>query len=163
MQTDLFDLIDKEIEHLIEMISQFEKISYTQVCNESGASIGQHIRHAIEIFSLLVTQYDDGNINYELRSRDVRIEQDQQTAILLLRNIKANYKKADRSLKLHASGTMINTSYSRELLYQLEHIIHHNAIIKPMILKHSNTSLDDNFGYAHSTLKYKEETVKIES
>ncbi len=49
----------------------------------SGSSVGQHIRHILEFYLLLVSGSFSGTVSYDKRQRDKRIEQDQQFAIAL--------------------------------------------------------------------------------
>jgi hypoxanthine-guanine phosphoribosyltransferase len=43
----------------------------------------------------------------------------------------------------------------RELLYNLEHCIHHQALIKVVVLQSSTVFVNDNFGVASSTIEYR--------
>ena len=50
----------------------------------------------------------------------------------------------------------IKTNYYRELAYNLEHTIHHMALIRVGIAEVSSLSVPENFGVAYSTLKFRE-------
>ena len=56
----------------------------------------------------------------------------------------------------------VNTNVEREILYNLEHCIHHLAIIKIglKIIK-PNFKLPENFGLADSTIRFKNQQIKI--
>ena len=49
----------------------------------------------------------------------------------------------------------VKTNYFRELLYNLEHSIHHQALIKVAVLKNKNIQLCPEFGIAKSTIEYR--------
>jgi hypothetical protein len=49
----------------------------------------------------------------------------------------------------------VQTNYFRELLYNLEHSIHHQALIKVAVLKNKNIQLCSEFGVAKSTIEYR--------
>src|SRR5438105_4400454 len=67
-----------------------------------NATIGQHVRHIIELFTCLDHGYDVGIINYEKRERDKRIETNKDLAIQLLHSIYNNLGKSNKSLLLEA-------------------------------------------------------------
>jgi hypothetical protein len=128
----------------------------------SRSSIGQHVRHIIELFVCLEEGYAGGTVNYEKRRRDHRIETDKELAVSLLGNIAAGLNKANRQLRLEATysdeqGELLqfDTNYYREIAYNLEHTIHHMALIKVGIGEISDMAVPETFGVAASTLKHK--------
>lgn len=54
----------------------------------------------------------------------------------------------------------IQSNYYRELLYNLEHCVHHQALIKVAVLQFENILIDDNFGVARSTIEYRKQCVQ---
>jgi len=151
---DLFSEIDMQLSELKSLLESLDQSSFARVCADSGASIGQHLRHMVEIFTLLINDYDAAEIDYSLRARDIRIETDLAFATKKINYLLANYKKEDKPLMLRSYDQPFQTSYNRELLYQLEHIVHHKAIIKPIIKNLSCVELHEHFGYARSTINY---------
>ena len=124
----------------------------------SGSTIGQHTRHIIEFFLELNKGYDRGVINYDQRSRDHVIETDRSVAILKLQRVNGSLERENKTLLLIADPgeeVRVNTNYYRELIYNLEHIVHHMALIRVGIAAVSDLLLPDNFGVALSTLKYR--------
>src|SRR4051794_23571714 len=67
-----------------------------------NATIGQHVRHIIELFQCLNNGYETGMVNYEKRKRDYRIETDKDLAVELLNIIFGDIDKADKDLILEA-------------------------------------------------------------
>ena len=119
-----------------------------------NSTIGQHMRHIIEFFLELNKGYDTGIINYDKRNRDYRIESDRHFAIYQLHDISKLLDKPDKTLLLAAEFDQmvtINTNYYRELLYNLEHIVHHMALMRVAI----TIPLPESFGVASSTLKFR--------
>jgi hypothetical protein len=55
---------------------------------------------------------------------------------------------------------LIESNYQRELLYNLEHCIHHQAMIKVAIIQSSLVAIDENFGVARSTIEYKKQCAQ---
>jgi hypothetical protein len=148
---------------LSETIRQLTPSQYAQQCGNLGNNtIGQHVRHVIELFQCLEAGYPDNYVNYEKRKRDVKIETDKAFALQLLQDIHENLNKPDKELVLHASydelsdePIAIPTNYYREIAYNLEHTIHHMALIRVGIAEVSDIALPEEFGVASSTVKHR--------
>jgi uncharacterized damage-inducible protein DinB len=132
----------------------------------SGSTIGQHLRHTLEFFLCLESGFESGVINYDMRARDKRMEADKAVVISSINRIRdfvaANLQ--DKELNLEASYAghsqdyfTIPTTYSRELAYNIEHAIHHMAIIKIGVKEITPyIKLSGHFGVAMSTVRYHE-------
>jgi hypothetical protein len=148
---------------LSETIRLLSPSQYVQECSHLGNNtIGQHVRHVIELFQCLESGYTDNRVNYEKRKRDVAIETDKDLALRLLRDIYMHLDKPDKELVLQASydeqtdeSISIPTNYFREIAYNLEHTIHHMALIRVGIKEVSDITLPDEFGVASSTVKHR--------
>jgi hypothetical protein len=144
-------------------LDQLSPEQYIKPCsNLSNSTIGQHVRHIIEMFQCLENGYTTGIVNYENRKRDKAIETNKHLAIELLNSIKMGLDKADRSLVLegvyHNDSTELmqfETNYFREIVYNLEHTIHHMALIRVGLLELKELDLPESFGLASATVKYK--------
>ena len=148
---------------LSESIRQLTDKEYTQPSNILfNATIGQHVRHIIELFMELEKGYACGTVNYENRKRDYRIETEREFAAELLHKIYAAIDRPDKYLLLEAGYDedsdevlTIQSNYYREVVYNLEHTVHHMALIRVGINEVSNVRLPDGFGVAPSTIKYR--------
>lgn len=133
----------------------------------SEATIGQHIRHIVEFFLLLISGSFDDTICYDQRKRSVQIEKDPSFAVQTIERILPGIDTLilDDPVKLMADFTpegtsveFINSSVGRELAYCLEHSIHHQAIIKAGLIAMNLKDLtDENFGLAYSTQRYRKD------
>ncbi len=149
---------------LHEPLEKIESDVYSKSSAElSGASIGQHYRHVIEIFECLSNGYESGEVSYDNRKRDPLIEHDKTAAIAAIKKLVTKMSRPEKALQLVASFSpsqeqpeYFSTTYHRELAYALEHAVHHMAIIK-IGLKFLSPALKlpDNFGVAAATVKYK--------
>ena len=93
---------------LSESIHQLSDEQYKQPSNILfNATIGQHVRHIIELFICLNQGYETGVVNYERRKRDYRIETERELAINLLHSIYTAINKPDKNIMLE--GAMMNT------------------------------------------------------
>jgi len=148
---------------LSDALQQLSNDEYTQKSPTLfNATIGQHVRHIIELFVCLGQGYDKGLINYEKRRRDYTIESNKEVAIILLEQIASGFYVHDKNLLLEATydehlndTILISTNYFRELVYNLEHTVHHMALIRVGINEVSAVKVPDEFGVASSTIKYK--------
>ena len=141
------------------------QLSNEQYCQKidtlSGASIGQHVRHVVEMFVCLQDGYASGIVNYEKRKRDITIETSKEITIDVINKINSALLNENKSLVLEAGFdensyelNNIPTNYFREIAYNLEHAIHHMALIKIGINEVSDTQLPAGYGVASSTRKY---------
>src|SRR6476660_9915972 len=93
-----------------------------------NATIGEHVRHIIELFQCLEKGYDNGLVNYEKRKRDHEIENNRELASFLLKEIYQDIDKPNKDIFLEAEDycdpieiVSIPSNYYRELAYNLEH------------------------------------------
>ena len=56
--------------------------------------------------------------------------------------------------------TRFHTNYYREVAYNLEHTIHHMALIKVGICEFTDILVPEGFGVAASTIKYRKECAQ---
>ena len=147
------------------MLNQLSNEDFSSPCLQlSNASIGEHTRHIIELFQCLENQYDSGIINYDQRERNNLIQTNTDFAkqhIILIQN---NLNKKNKNLVLHQQiegfEIITESNYFRELLYNFEHCIHHQALIKVAVLQNAAISLEENFGVARSTIEYRKKCVQ---
>jgi len=131
-----------------------------------GSSIGAHSRHFIEFFQCLLSQLDTPSreIDYSKRKRDYQIENDPVQARGQVRAIQRDLGTLNQNLSCRLNcgehtpgqeGHWIDTTLERELLYNIDHTIHHLAIIKIGLLAvKPDFPLPEHFGYMPSTLQY---------
>ncbi len=151
---------------LLQLSETLSLLTNEQYCQKSlllnGSSIGGHTRHIIELFQCLIDGYDTNEVNYELRKRDLIIETNKIVASEMLSQITDGLGLSNKQITLQGffgesemENFTINTNYYRELIYNLEHTIHHMALIRVAINEVSNITLPENFGVASSTTQYR--------
>lgn len=140
-----------------------------QVSTLSGATVGQHVRHVVEMFICLQEGYATGRVNYESRKRDISIESSTEVAINLMQHITASLFDQNKDLVLEAGFdeksvelNLIHTNYFREIAYNLEHAIHHMALIKIGIHEVADLVLPAGYGVASSTIKYRQSLSQLQ-
>ncbi len=127
-------------------------------------SIGKHFRHIIEFYRILLQGFHTGKVNYDSRQHDTELEQSREKCLLELQSMKSRFPEPGLKEPMELSGSYsmvsdevfsITTNAERELVYNIEHAIHHMAIIR-IALQHEfpEIQLSDQFGYAYSTFKH---------
>ena len=152
---------------LSDSLNQLDDSQYSHACESlSGNSIGQHVRH-IEMFQCLEAGYQNGEVDYESRQRDHRIETDKSFAADLLKQILQQISKENKNLLLltyyderQITPEKISSNYFREIAYNLEHTIHHMALIKVGLREIGNIPVDESYGVASSTIKYRKQCAQ---
>lgn len=167
---EIKDTSSQVLEQLVQLINKLNNEQFARPLSVlSGNTIGKHIRHIIELYEQLLLGYDSGVINYDHRKRDLQTETETNYAIDKLKQINlAAENKSDKHVKLMLDysinsqvNDMVDSSYKRELAYNIEHAIHHMAIIKIAIENsYSEIVLDKAFGVAPSTIRFQRECVQ---
>jgi uncharacterized damage-inducible protein DinB len=165
----LHQAIDKafgEVKTALDSLSDSDYTASSPVL--FNASIGQHVRHIVELFVQLQQGYSSGVVNYDLRKRDVAIETDKLFANRLMDEILADIDKPDKPLQLqgcfdasaNVAAIQLQTTYYRELAYNIEHSIHHMALIRIGMETLQLTLAGSNFGMASATIKHRNTCVQ---
>lgn len=161
----LLSYINNNLDELIRLLKQLSNDEYSNPCTQlSNSSIGEHTRHIIELFQCLENQYESGVINYDTRKRNILIQTNTDFAIQQIMEIQNNLDKENKNIVLkqniESHEIITESNYYRELLYNFEHCIHHQALIKVAILQHSTITIDENFGVARSTIEYRNQCAQ---
>lgn len=155
----------KQVEFVIEQIEEKDYTKPVDVFNNS--TIGQHFRHTLEFFQCLMHGYKKGVVSYDKRNHDKRIENDKVLALQLITETCDFINSCDMgkpltlevNYELSGEGdVLVESNMAREITYNIEHAIHHMAIIKiglKVICPY--VELPYGFGVAVSTLRYNNE------
>lgn len=153
------------INQLISLIKQFSDKEYAaKLPVLNGSSIGMHTRHILEFYSCFLNQCNNTEICYDDRERQLIYEINTDATIDALSNIKnaLNNLEITNSIEIKTNSSteegnnnIVQSSIGRELLYTLDHSIHHLAIIKiGAQLNFGSISFPENFGVAPSTIRH---------
>ena len=156
---------------LQQLDTALEQISTTDFCAPStvlsGSTIGQHVRHTLEFFICLNEGLYQCEVNYDKRKHDPTIQENRDLARQLVSELSrfVSDNQEDRPLKLSASYDpeqelthSIDTNYYRELAYNIEHAVHHMAIIKIGLRDVAPyVELPADFGIATSTIRHQQQ------
>ena len=161
----LLESIRQSLDELIYLLDQLSDQDYSKSCRAlSNATIGEHTRHILEMFQCLEQSYDSGILNYDNRQRNKQIQTETEFAKKCIIQIKKELKSENKIIYLEqfidGLSMRIQSNYYRELLYNLEHCVHHQALIKVAVLQFENIIIDENFGVARSTIAYRKQCVQ---
>lgn len=163
MNRNVTDSVTSVLQQISNMLDDLTDLQFsTKLAVLSGASLGEHVRHVIEFFQELSQGYQTGCINYNARPRDKAIETQRHHAVVRLHEVAASLKTENKLLHLTYTDTFsgfecqILTNYERELVYNLEHAVHHMALMKIGVLTIADIRLPDHFGVAKSTIQYRQ-------
>ncbi len=164
--TTVFSKSREALGSLVNVLGQLpDQSSYTDPCTAlSNASIGQHTRHIIELYQCLLAGYPAAAINYDDRERNTLYENEITAAVDIIKEIQVNLEQPDKTVKIYCGcdgeSVCIESNYYREILYNLEHCIHHQALIKVALLAIKDLQIVDGFGVAPSTLQYRQQCAQ---
>ncbi len=154
---------------IVGVCKQMDDDSFTKPLNIlSNNSIGKHIRHIIEFYDLMMIGNTTGAVDYDKRSHDRVLEENRVLAIEKMNALSKEILdiKGDAPVDMSANYSIdevnpisIKTTIYRELQYNIEHAVHHMAIIKIALLNEfSAVEVPDGFGIAYSTIKYQRDS-----
>lgn len=159
-------LLKKNIETLVllrNVISILSDEEYQKPLSAlQQSSVGKHVRHILDFYFCFLEATKTQTICYDLRERNIKIEKNVAFSILKIDDIIQFLSSFDNdftiknlTMKLEGETISIETTTKRELLYCLEHAIHHKAIIKIALhLLKPELNIAKEFGVAYSTIEY---------
>lgn len=160
------------LKQLLDVVEKITEDDFRKPSNALNATVGQHVRHTLEFFICLEQGYCEGVVNYDKRVHNKVMENDKMKTLQTIRQIQhfITANQNDKELKLEVGYLpdsndceAITTNYLRELVYNIEHAVHHMAIMKIGIREVADyIILPADFGVAVSTLRYKESVVSVQ-
>lgn len=153
--------LTEQLHHLRDLLYLLNDEQYTfRASMLNHASIGQHVRHVIELGQCLVLAYEAGTVNYDKRKRDERMENIRSFALQRLDELLQSVNKPEKKLQLHVTASQgtytLETWYNREVHYNTEHAIHHMALIRVALKEMKLDIVSDNFGVAYATMQHRQ-------
>jgi hypothetical protein len=155
------------LDQLASLVHEIEANDFAKPSDAlSKSTVGQHLRHTLEFFICFEQGFQKGIINYDKRAHDTLIESDKSAALDAIANITdfVQNLNVNKLLKLEVGYDLskeefvtIDTNATRELVYNIEHAVHHMAIMKIGVREVAPyIKLPFDFGVAASTVRYKE-------
>ena len=131
-----------------------------------------HLRHNLDHFEAFFNGLAAGEVDYESRSRQTKIEdipglaeEAIQGYLEKLNQLRGSDEKFLQIREESEAGTKerlwLDSSIGRELQFLLGHTVHHNAIIA-MIVDRLGIQLPEGFGVAPSTQRHEAQSQVVE-
>jgi hypothetical protein len=157
----IYQSLSERLEVLQRLIQDLPEEKYRQPSLMLGsATIGQHVRHVLEVLQCLKDGHAFGVVNYDRRKRDSLIENHPQVAIDLIEDLLASIQMQNKPMIVSfARGDEtvdVHSTYFREINYNTEHAVHHMAMIQVALREMKLDLVTDNFGKANSTIRYEQ-------
>ena len=158
----LFRSVEALFSQLRGLLDAIDDVSYrSSVSVLDGATIGEHVRHLLAFYQCLLQGIGSKCVDYSTRNRDSEIESSSVYARKVLGDIQQllsahQHTNVDLTLSLE-DGEALPTNMYREWAYNIEHTLHHMALIRVGVgAVFSSYALPKEFGVALSTLRYRE-------
>lgn len=153
-------IILNQIANLVEQISDNNYAEQLDLLNKN--TISKHVRHIVELYVQLLVGIPNNEINYDKRERNLLIETNRLYTLDFIVDLQKRILQIEEkeqpmilSSLINDEEILVNTSIERELIYNIEHAIHHMAIIQIAVNHYFKyISLDKNFGIAYATIKH---------
>jgi uncharacterized damage-inducible protein DinB len=128
------------------------------------ATIGQHVRHALDHFAAALTALDGSTIDYDHRERETAIERDPGAARRAIADIIAALDGAPSStpaqpvsirvmLTSEGDECELASTFAREIAFATHHAVHHHAMMAA-IARTMSVPVPAGFGKAPSTMDH---------
>ena len=149
----------------LDLVDGMDIATYTAAAPDAGlASVGEHLRHALDLYRVFLDGVADGRVDYELRERDPCIEQDPAVGVACAREVLrglAALDDGDAELQVRSDSVALDgeeqpfarSTVERELQFLMSHAIHHFALIAANLRLQGHEPAA-GFGIAPSTLRH---------
>lgn len=154
--------LTRSLTALVELLERMSDVTYCWK-PEGGVSgsIGAHVRHVLDHVNVLVERPRPQVVSYDYRVRDTRVEQSRLAGIAALRlaidrvpDLTSLHRDEMLTLEVMVEHgrppVAVTTTLARELVFALQHTIHHQAIVA-ILLQQVGVTAPARFGYAPAT------------
>jgi hypothetical protein len=145
----------------IDLIESLDDPLFTGRHDPGNSSVGAHFRHNLDFVTNFLNGLETGNLDYNRRERNLRVENDRRFAVLRFREAVIKLENLTPEILgkriLVRSETVedlwCESSALRELEFLQSHTIHHYALIQSKLAA-DGFAVPKDFGVAPSTLEF---------
>ena len=169
------ELVNANIEYLKQAITLIDSLKDGQYSKNGGdfyqSGVGKHMRHLLDHYTRFL-EITDGNIDYDARKRDPKIETDCGYTCNYCEKLIGGFSELpeeaawiDSSVRIRSNEVEQRNPWStstikRELQFLISHTVHHFALIK-IILNTEGIETPREFGIAPSTLAFEKSQATL--
>jgi hypothetical protein len=151
--------------HLLELRSILDQVNEADYSRAlpilDNGTLGRHVRHILEFYECLFLSDDGDTICYDDRKRNLVLEEHVAIASEYIDTIISKISGVGHNKFLFLKSRFgteeitMNSSLYREITYNIEHTVHHLAIIRIALSAECKyICLSNTFGYADSTIQF---------
>lgn len=158
----LKEISKKQLFELKSILNQVKDSDYSKnLVILENVTLGRHVRHVLEFYECLFISNSGDTVCYDDRKRNLLLEENVRFASDYIDEIMDRIEQVDINKRLllkskfEVGEIVMESSLFREISYNIEHTVHHLAIIRIAIsseLKYID--LSSTFGYAESTVQF---------
>lgn len=158
------------IQQVLDTIALTESV-YSRKAKAHLQPIGTHVRHIVDHYRVFQQGLADGVIDYNQRNRETPIERDPKVAMSALEELYEWFQRAPLDNKSviviseisisHSESTTIESCVDRELIYLINHTLHHVAYAN-LLAASLGIEMQPHLGVAPATASYLREQEEIE-
>ncbi len=163
----------ESIDQMITFVKTLSNEEYQFIASPwFDSSIGQHLRHILDLYLALMNQSNPQQINYDIRRRGAAVETEQAIGLVeladtrtWLMNISDDDLHQDAIVNTEVALSSQQTeafksSFGRELCFASSHLTHHLAIMAA-IAKMAGKQVDPTLGLAPATATHTREQEQL--
>ncbi len=153
----------------LDLLRQLDDRHFTAQPQLPMSPVGGHFRHCLDFYTCFLNGVERGEIDYDARTRDPRLEVDRGYAADFIAQLMERLERLPegdhRPLRVSMDNRFLDqepcwatSSAQRELQFLRSHTVHHYALISAL-LHQLGYEPDADFGVAPSTLAYRHQLV----
>jgi len=151
------------VDQALEVVGSISDVAY-QSRVDGRSQPGAHIRHVLDHYQALRDGFSSGLVDYDCRTRQSEVETNRQIAEQELLDAKKwllSLGEESVAVKVKSEVSLcecctitIDSDSARELLYVLNHTVHHMAYVA-LLLKFNGVVVNDAIGMAPATASHR--------
>lgn len=155
------------LNQLAEVVRQLTAEDFSKPASVlNQATLGQHVRHTLEFFQCLESGLLSRRVNYDNREHNEFVQADPELALDVIDRLTQFVERQEENVPVTLkvsydrsgeSAQVVDSNYHRELIYTIEHAVHHMALIKIGLREVAPyVRVPEDFGIAVSTLRHQQ-------